>query len=115
MHTPRTDTYTSSRYLVAMSTANELIEQGGARIWGRYFPSNETGTQVYVCNYNDAFAVAHSLRQANIVNDMLNSKCGDAGGWVYFHGWNMWFGRDSYHYRSGGFRPVCNRLPSSAS
>lgn len=48
------------------------------------------------------------------MNDMLDSKCGDAGGWLYFYDWNIWFGRDKVN-DDGSFRPICQRTPSGAS
>lgn len=90
---------------IALSTVTSMVDAGAVLTWGRTFKTGTQGTQYYICNFNQ-YAVAHNVAEFNVVDGMLNNKCGDAGGWIYFYEWNVWFGRDTTN-DDGSFRPAC--------
>lgn len=73
-------------------------------IWREWTKSQTT--QLYVCNYNPSYELPLSVGYYKLVNQLLDEKCGDLGGWAYFVSWNLQIGRgltDSF----GGLTGEC--------
>lgn len=97
--------------LTSGSFYNLLRNQNGM-IWGsrNSYNPHSMGTQIFICNYG-TYDVAYSGAEYSIVNDMLNSKCGNKGGWVFFVGWKLWVGRDVTN-ADGTYRAACGYDPN---
>ncbi|ROW02421.1 hypothetical protein VMCG_06037 [Cytospora schulzeri] len=77
------------------ASSYSLLRSHHGMLWAsrNSYNPRSMGTQIFICNFGE-YDVAYSGAEYNIVNDMLNAKCGDKGGWIYFIAWKLWVGRD---------------------
>lgn len=93
------------------ASSYDLLRNHHGMIWAstNSYKPYTMGTQIFICNFGQ-YDVAYNGAEYNIVNDMLNAKCGDKGGWVYFNDWKLWVGRDVTN-DYGTYRAACGQNP----
>lgn len=79
---------------ITESTILEVVPTNGGKLWSRVKKGGVQGTQTWLCNLNQ-WDMGFNVAQYTAVMTMLNQKCGDIGGWIYFSDWALWFGRDT--------------------
>ncbi|KAG8157864.1 hypothetical protein KVR01_012136 [Diaporthe batatas] len=97
--------------LYAGKSSAALLRAGTGELWKIVHKAGDVwrGTQIYICNFGE-FDVPFSVAEYDIVNDLLNDRCRDLGGWVFFIKWAIWVGRDATN-DDGTFRWVCGNSP----